>query len=238
MSNKNAIQRILNKDMKEIQKTNLSEMGIYIHFDEENILKAKAMIIGPEDTPYENGILFFEIYFPYNYPYSPPSIKYYSRSKYRIHPNLYVGKYNDNFLGKVCLSVINTWSGPKWTSVMHISSILIILQSILNKYPIENEPGFEKTPLEKKELYNNIVSYDTFKNLIYDNIINIPENYLSFKEDIHKHYHQKKDIIYKQLCDICKDNDKSYNINSGIYNFSIHIDYNNLKTKFDNNFKI
>ena len=80
MSNKNAIQRILNKDMKEIQKSDLSSMGIFINFDEENILQAKAMIIGPEDSPYENGVLFFDIFFPQNYPFSPPNIKYYSNN--------------------------------------------------------------------------------------------------------------------------------------------------------------
>ena len=224
MSNKNAIQRILNKDMKEIQKSDLSSMGIFINFDEENILQAKAMIIGPEDSPYENGVLFFDIFFPQNYPFSPPNIKYYSRSKYRIHPNLYVGKSYDNFLGKVCLSVINTWAGPKWTSVMHISSILIILQSILNKYPIENEPGYEKTSIEKKELFNQIVSFDTFQNLIFENIINIPEKYQCFQKDIQEHYHKKRDNIYQQLCDKLKENEKSCKINSGIYNYTILID--------------
>ncbi len=237
MSNKNAIQRILNKDMKEIQKTDLSSMGIFIEFDEENILQAKAMIIGPEDSPYENGILFFDILFPYNYPFSPPNIKYYSRSKYRIHPNLYVGKSYENYLGKVCLSVINTWAGPKWTSVMHITSILIILQSILNKYPIENEPGYENTSIEKKELFNQIVSFDTFQNLIFENMINIPEKYLCFQKDIQNHYNQKKDIIHEQLS-LQKENVKSSRINSGIYNYTIHINYNNLKNKFDTYFKI
>lgn len=238
MSAKNAIQRIVNKDMKEIQKNNLSEMGIFIHFDEENILKAKAMIIGPEDSPYENGILFFDIFFPSNYPFSPPSIKYYSRSKYRIHPNLYVGRSYDKYLGKVCLSVINTWAGPKWTSVMHIASLLIILQSILNKYPIENEPGFEKASIEKKELYNQIVSYDTFQNLIFENMIHIPEEYNCFQEEIQLHYHNKKDMINEKLCIKLEENKDSCKINSGVYNYTIVINYNNLKNKFDNYFKI
>ena len=41
----NAIKRIVNKDLKEIQKMNLKELGIHIIFNEENMLNAKAIII-------------------------------------------------------------------------------------------------------------------------------------------------------------------------------------------------
>ena len=44
MSSKKAIQRILNKDMKEIYRMDLNENGIFVNFDEDNIMKAKAMI--------------------------------------------------------------------------------------------------------------------------------------------------------------------------------------------------
>ena len=33
---KNALKRILNKDVKEISKQNLNSLGIYIQFNEEN----------------------------------------------------------------------------------------------------------------------------------------------------------------------------------------------------------
>ena len=131
-----AIKRIINKDIKEIHKMNLYELGIHIHFDEENMLQAKAIIIGPKNTPYENGALYFKIVFPTNYPFAPPKVSYLSSSRYRIHPNLYVGKPCDNFEGKVCLSILNTWSGPKWTSIMHIGSILVSIQSLLDDNPI------------------------------------------------------------------------------------------------------
>ena len=238
MSSKKAIQRILNKDMKEIYRMDLNENGIFVNFDEDNIMKAKAMIIGPTDTPYENGILFFDISFPINYPHSPPIIKYYSRSPYRVHPNLYVGKSYDNYLGKVCLSMLNTWAGPKWTSVMHIGSILLTLQSILTKYPIENEPGFENTSIDKKELFNHIVIYDTFRNLIYDNIISTPNDYKIFMSDITKHFQEKQDSIIHKLKEHSEKYTSKTKISSGIYNYTITIDYNNLKTKFDNNFKL
>ena len=85
---KNAIRRIINKDMKEVVKQNLNSLGIYIEFNESNILEAKAMIVGPRDSLYEGGFLFFNIYFPKNYPFSPPDITYIPRNNIRIHPNL------------------------------------------------------------------------------------------------------------------------------------------------------
>ena len=88
---KTALKRILNKDIKEISKLNLNSLGIYIQFNEENFFEAKAMIVGPKDSLYEGGFLFFNIYFPKNYPFSPPDITYVSRNNIRIHPNIYVG---------------------------------------------------------------------------------------------------------------------------------------------------
>ena len=94
---KQAIKRILNKDMKEIQKQNLNSLGIYIDFNEEDILEAKAMIVGPKDSLYEGGFLFFNIRFPKNYPYAPPDVTYVPRNNVRIHPNIYVGNGTGGF---------------------------------------------------------------------------------------------------------------------------------------------
>ena len=77
----NAIKRIINKDLKEIQKMDLQGLGIHVQFNEENMLEAKAIIIGPKDTPFENGILYFSIEFPKNYPFSPPKVSYISHSR-------------------------------------------------------------------------------------------------------------------------------------------------------------
>ena len=195
----NAIKRVVNKDMKEIHKMNFSELGIHIHFDEKNVLKAYAIIIGPKDTPFENGILYFIIDFPTNYPFSPPRVQYYSTSRYRIHPNLYVGKSQDNFLGKVCLSILNTWSGPKWTTVMHIGSVMISIQSLLCNNPLHNEPGFENEKGSRNDTYNMIVEYDTYQNLIINNCFKIPESFIPLSEIIQGHILKEKENIMVKL---------------------------------------
>ena len=50
----------LAKDVKEIIKNPLIKNRIFYKHDEEDILRGKALIIGSEGTPYENGYYLFE----------------------------------------------------------------------------------------------------------------------------------------------------------------------------------
>jgi len=101
-----------------------------------------AMIEGPSDTPYEGGVFLFDFQLPESYPQSPPKVHYYS----------YVGSYefgkvNANLWnnGKVCLSILGTFPGPRWDPKN--STILQVLLSIqglvLVKEPYYNAPGME-----------------------------------------------------------------------------------------------
>jgi len=234
---KEAIKRIMNKDMKEIHKMNLSELGIHIDFCEEDMMKAVAIIIGPKDTPYENGILYFLIEFPTNYPFSPPKLGYISSSRYRIHPNLYVGKSQDNFVGKVCLSAINTWSGPKWTTVMHIGSVLLSIQSILCNNPLHNEPGFENEVGQRNDYYNMIVEYDTYNHLIRKNGFEIHPIFIPLKDIIEKHLKEEHNNIMENLDKLCVKYPKPSKITLNIYNITMSINYHQLKKELIERFK-
>ena len=46
------------KDLKDLEKNSLKDNGIFHIFNEDNIFNVKALIIGPEDTPYEKGFFF------------------------------------------------------------------------------------------------------------------------------------------------------------------------------------
>ena len=92
----------LAKDVREIMKNPLEEHGIYYFHNETDMLKGQALIIGPKDTPYENGYYFFELEFPADYPHNPPTVTYCTNDGMtRFNPNLYKS-------GKVCISVLNT----------------------------------------------------------------------------------------------------------------------------------
>ena len=234
---KDAVKRIVNKDMKQIEKMNLSELGIHVNFNEENILKATAIIIGPEGTPYENGILYFIIEFPNNYPFSPPKVGYLSHSRYRVHPNLYVGRSHDNYIGKVCLSAINTWSGPKWTTVMDIGSVLLSIQSLLNNNPLHNEPGFENEKGERNDTYNQMVEYDTYNHLIKNNGFKLHPLFIPFEDVISKHLKNQKDNILKNLEILCKKYPKPIKASINVYNLMMIMDYKNLENEIAGKYK-
>ena len=153
------------KDMKEVK--DLENMGIYVHWNDDDMFKAWAMIIGPEDTPYEKGFLFFEFTFPPRYPFENPSGKFItSDGQTRLHPNLYTN-------GKICLSLLGTWAGPSWTSSQNFSSLLIAIQSLLNEWPLWNEPGFEDNKTKKSKDYNEMVRPVSYTHLTLPTICSV-----------------------------------------------------------------
>ncbi len=186
------------KDVKEIYKNPLTDNGIYYVHDEDNLYKGYAMIIGPENTPYEDGYYFFEIEFPQNYPYSPPTVTFLTNSQnVRFHPNLYV-------CGKVCLSILNTWRGETWTACQSLSSVLLTLCSIFDADPLIHEPGFEtRIHTEEYENYNLILEFKNVEIAVLEILENpgkilpakIAENaYL--REIVCDHFvKRKKDIV-------------------------------------------
>jgi ubiquitin-protein ligase len=120
----------------------LRSLGIYYVHDEVNMRRGRAMIIGPEGTPYAHCPLVFQFEFPADYPFSSPAVTFKTSDGItRFHPNLYIE-------GKVCLSILGTWSGPKWGAVMTISTVLMSIQSLLEPNPIVNEPSWEAYTLE------------------------------------------------------------------------------------------
>ena len=84
------------------------------------------MIAGPSRTPYEDGLFFFDFQLSSDYPQSPPVGHYYSYCTDRLNPNLYED-------GKVCVSLLGTWSGKGTESWTPNSNMLQLLVSIQGK---------------------------------------------------------------------------------------------------------
>ncbi|MEJ1287758.1 ubiquitin-conjugating enzyme E2Z [Cricetulus griseus] len=101
--------------------------------------KIHALITGPFDTPYEGGFFLFVFRCPPDYPIHPPRVKLMTtgNNTVRFNPNFYRN-------GKVCLSILGTWTGPAWSPAQSISSVLISIQSLMTENPYHNEPGFEQ----------------------------------------------------------------------------------------------
>lgn len=177
---------------------------IYLHINKKNFYQSYAMIIGPKNTPYFGGYFLFDIKFPKNYPHNPPSVKFLTiNNKVRFNPNLYEK-------GKVCLSILGTWSGPSWTPIMNLRLVLLSIQSLLGEYPLTNEPGFENIkPNDIKSMYYNyFLIYNTYK-LAIINILNKKYKKYSnyFKKEIEESFKQNYIQLYSDL--------KSYQITIG-----------------------
>ncbi|KAJ3694532.1 hypothetical protein LUZ60_010012 [Juncus effusus] len=114
---------------------------IMVRACEDRMDLLRAAIVGPDGTPYHNGLFFFDIQFPADYPHSPPLAHYHSGGL-RINPNLYE-------CGKVCLSLLNTWTGhgcEKWSKNSTMLQVLVSIQAlVLNEKPYFNEPGYPQS---------------------------------------------------------------------------------------------
>lgn len=128
--------RRLLKDIQRVQEDLMKQQGIWYWMDDTNITKGRALIRGPPDTPYEGCLLLFSIEFPSDYPFSPPKVLFLtSDGKTRFHPNLYVD-------GKVCLSILGTFSGPSWSGTQSLSSVLLSILALLDNNPLTHEPAY------------------------------------------------------------------------------------------------
>ncbi|KAL8552992.1 hypothetical protein ACS0TY_001605 [Phlomoides rotata] len=138
----NAARKWLKKVQKDwdILQNNLPE-GIYVRVYEDRMDLLRSVIVGAYGTPYQDGLFFFDFHLPSEYPDIPPSA-YYHSGGWRINPNLYEE-------GKVCLSLLNTWTGRGneiWDpSTSSILQVLVSLQGlVLNSKPYFNEAGYDK----------------------------------------------------------------------------------------------
>lgn len=177
-----------------------SSSSVFVRCDEERLDIMKVLITGPADTPYANGCFEFDVYFPQDYPSSPPLVNLETTGGHsvRFNPNL----YND---GKVCLSILNTWHGrpeEKWNpQTSSFLQVLVSVQSlILVAEPYFNEPGYERsrgTPsgTQSSREYDGNIRQATVKWAMLEQIRNPSP---CFKEVIHRHFYLKRVEIMAQ----------------------------------------
>jgi len=221
--------RIL-KDLNELERHSLNSHGIYHNTFEDNLYKLNVLMIGPTNTPYEHGFYFFNIEIPKDYPFSPPKVKYCTQNgKTRFNPNLYVN-------GKVCLSIINTWSGPGWTSCNSISTVLLSIQALVFiENPLHNEPGYEKENGIKNTNYNILLTYNNFKTAIYKMITNPPLTFEYFNSITIKHFIENYDNIIKNIEKNIDKHNEFYFLN--IYDMKDKLDYIGIKKNINDLYK-
>ncbi|KAJ6987778.1 ubiquitin-conjugating enzyme E2 38 [Populus alba x Populus x berolinensis] len=167
--------------------------SIYVRAHENRIDLLRAVIIGVAGTPYHDGLYFFDIAFPPDYPARPPLV-YYRSFGLRINPNLYAN-------GRVCLSLLNTWPGrksEKWnSSESTVLQVLVSIQAlVLNEKPYYNETGNGVLPgraiwEKKSNAYSENVFLLSCKTMLFL-LRRPPKNFEGF---VASHFREKASVI-------------------------------------------
>lgn len=104
--------------------------------DDNNIYEWQATIMGPRDTPYQDGIFYLSIIFPSEYPFKPPIVKFITK--------IYHCNINSN--GSICLDILKN----EWSPALTISKLLLSICSLMTD-PNPDDP----LVTEIAELYTN-----------------------------------------------------------------------------------
>ncbi|KAK3370507.1 hypothetical protein B0H63DRAFT_402445 [Podospora didyma] len=120
-------------------QTDLPE-GIFVRHGASRLDVMKVLIVGPSDTPYEHGLFEFDLFCTNDFPRKAPEMQFRTTGGGRVgfNPNLYA-------VGKVCFSLLGTWSGQAWDPEHStLLQLLVSIQAmIFNDQPWYNEPGRE-----------------------------------------------------------------------------------------------
>jgi len=176
------------------------ESSVFLRISKTRVDCMQAMITGPRDTPYAGGCFQFDIFFPAIYPGGPPLVNLETTGggTVRFNPNLYD-------CGKVCLSLLGTWSGESGESWSKETStflqVLISIQSlILVPQPYYNEPGYERQmgtqPGDSASFaYNDHIRSETLRWTMLEMLRSPPAG---FEDVVRTHFYLKQKEILTQ----------------------------------------
>lgn len=88
--------------------------GCSVHSTDWILVFRNAVIIGPADTPFEDGTFRLVMHFEEQYPNKPPGVKFISQM---FHPNVYG-------TGELCLDILQN----RWSPTYDVAAILTSIQ--------------------------------------------------------------------------------------------------------------
>ena len=99
----------IQKEINNLEKEQIP--GIFITVDEVNLRHFRAVIVGPEGTPYEGGMFNVELFLTDSYPMEPPKVLFRTNI---YHPNI-------DKLGRICLDILKT----NWAPSLQVTKVLL-----------------------------------------------------------------------------------------------------------------
>lgn len=92
--------------------------GIKAVPSEQNARYFQVNILGPDQSPYENGQFELELFLPEEYPMAAPKVRFMTKI---YHPNI-------DKLGRICLDILK----DKWSPALQIRTVLLSIQALLS----------------------------------------------------------------------------------------------------------
>uniref|UniRef100_A0A7S3KY03 UBC core domain-containing protein n=1 Tax=Amphora coffeiformis TaxID=265554 RepID=A0A7S3KY03_9STRA len=205
---RNACLRKLLQELGSLEESLPTDPAIWVRFDEETPQFMRALITAPSGTPYALGLFCFDLFIPDHYPSVAPKVRLLTTGggTVRFSPNLYEN-------GTVCLSLLGTWSGPKWNPLHStILQVLVSIQGLILgvEHPYYLEPGFggwEESIVNHKGAHvpPHVKSSDakiregTVKYAMLETCKATPRYLHAFQDVITAHFTHHKESILKEV---------------------------------------
>ncbi|KAK8794926.1 hypothetical protein WA588_003779 [Blastocystis sp. NMH] len=130
--------------------------GVCVYPVNDSVNEYKAVLTGPEDSPYEGGLFELDLSVSNRYPFEPPSLRFVTPI---YHPNI-------DTTGRICLDLLKMPPAGNWQPSINICTLLTSVRLLMAKpNPLDplmvdiseeylkNNPQFIKKAKEQTALY-------------------------------------------------------------------------------------
>lgn len=138
-----AIARIQREFKEVVNSEEANKNNIKLDLVEGNFSHLHGQIMGPPDTPYEDGKYLLDIRIPETYPFNPPKVKFVTKI---WHPNI------SSVTGAICLDILK----DQWAAAMTLRTVLLSIQALLAS-PEPDDPQDAVVAQQYKEQHSDFI---------------------------------------------------------------------------------